>query len=208
VASLTLGTQGMNACMIFFGFFNLFTGYLIFRSTFLPRIVGALLSFAGACYLIDYFTWFANPAGRTTAAVSDLGREHRRTYACLLATPLRGELAKVVPDGGGLPRPDAHCEPGVRGRVLKPLAVPGSDNHLPVKYLKSASVQEIACVLLMANPDLPSSQLEYECRSDVLLTIGPKEFTVLNQVSRNLDCHDESAAASAFTAITRVTAWV
>lgn len=62
MASLTLGTQGMNVCMIFFGFFNLFTGYLIFRSTFLPRIVGALLSFAGACYLINYFTWFANPA--------------------------------------------------------------------------------------------------------------------------------------------------
>jgi hypothetical protein len=61
-ASLTLGTQGMNVCMIFFGFFNLFTGYLIFHSTFLPKIVGALLSFAGACYLIDYFTWLANPA--------------------------------------------------------------------------------------------------------------------------------------------------
>jgi hypothetical protein len=62
MASLTLGSQGMNVCMIFFGFFNLFTGYLIFRSTFLPRIIGALLSFAGFCYLIDYFTWFANPA--------------------------------------------------------------------------------------------------------------------------------------------------
>jgi Domain of unknown function (DUF4386) len=62
MASLTLGNEGMNVCMIFFGFFNLFTGYLIFRSTFLPRIVGALLSFAGACYLINYFTWFANPA--------------------------------------------------------------------------------------------------------------------------------------------------
>jgi hypothetical protein len=62
MASLMLGTQGMNVCIIFFGFFNLFTGYLIFRSTFLPRIVGALLSFAGACYLVDYFTWFANPA--------------------------------------------------------------------------------------------------------------------------------------------------
>jgi hypothetical protein len=62
LASLTLGNQGMNVCMIFFGFFNLLTGYLIFRSTFLPKIVGALLSFAGACYLIDYFTWLANPA--------------------------------------------------------------------------------------------------------------------------------------------------
>lgn len=62
MASLTLGAQGVNVCMIFFGFFNLFTGYLIFRSTFLPRIVGALLSLAGACYLIDYFAWFVNPA--------------------------------------------------------------------------------------------------------------------------------------------------
>ncbi len=62
LASLTLGAQGMNVCMIFFGFFNLLTGFLIFRSKFLPKIIGALLSFSGACYLIDYFTWFANPA--------------------------------------------------------------------------------------------------------------------------------------------------
>jgi hypothetical protein len=62
MASLTLGAQGMNVCMIFFGFFNVLIGYLIFRSTFLPRIIGLLLSFAGACYLVNYFTWFANPA--------------------------------------------------------------------------------------------------------------------------------------------------
>ena len=62
LACLTLGTQAMNICMIFFGFFNFFAGYLIFRSTFLPRAVGALLSFAGVCYLIDYFTWFVDPA--------------------------------------------------------------------------------------------------------------------------------------------------
>jgi len=60
--SLTLATQGVNVSMIFFGCFNLFTGYLIFRSGFMPRFVGALLSFAGFCYLVNYFSWFLDPA--------------------------------------------------------------------------------------------------------------------------------------------------
>jgi Domain of unknown function (DUF4386) len=43
---------GGNIALVFFGVFQLFLGYLIFRSTFLPRILGALIALAGVGWLI------------------------------------------------------------------------------------------------------------------------------------------------------------
>jgi hypothetical protein len=37
--------------MVYFGFYCLLISYLIFRSTFLPRILGVLMSFAGLAWL-------------------------------------------------------------------------------------------------------------------------------------------------------------
>jgi hypothetical protein len=49
--------QGVNVAVVFNGFSCLLIGYLIFRSTFLPRILGALMAFAGLAWL----TFLSNP---------------------------------------------------------------------------------------------------------------------------------------------------
>jgi hypothetical protein len=43
--------KGVNIGLAFHGFYWILIGYLIFRSTFLPRILGALLAIAGLCWL-------------------------------------------------------------------------------------------------------------------------------------------------------------
>jgi hypothetical protein len=58
---LKLHAQGYNISMVLFGSYNLLIGYLIFRSTFLPRILGVLLAISGLCYLINCFANFLSP---------------------------------------------------------------------------------------------------------------------------------------------------
>jgi Domain of unknown function (DUF4386) len=48
---LELHGQGFNIAIIFFGFYCLLIGYLIFRSTFLPRIMGVLMASGGLGYV-------------------------------------------------------------------------------------------------------------------------------------------------------------
>ena len=48
---LELYAQGVNICFVFFGVYCLLIGYLIFRSTFLPRILAALMACAGLGWL-------------------------------------------------------------------------------------------------------------------------------------------------------------
>ena len=48
---LKLNGRAFNIYLVFFGFYCLLIGYLIFRSTFLPRILGVLMAFAGLGYL-------------------------------------------------------------------------------------------------------------------------------------------------------------
>ena len=46
----------------FFGFFGLALGYLVFRSTFVPRAMGVLMAFGGLAYLFSSFANFLAPA--------------------------------------------------------------------------------------------------------------------------------------------------
>ena len=58
---LKLHAQGYTIGMVLFGCYNLLVGYLIFRSTFLPRTLGVLLAISGLCYLINCFAIFLAP---------------------------------------------------------------------------------------------------------------------------------------------------
>jgi hypothetical protein len=60
--SLELHGVGYNIDLVFFGVFCVLVGYLIFASTFMPRIVGVLVILAGLSYLINSFAQFLAPA--------------------------------------------------------------------------------------------------------------------------------------------------
>ena len=52
---LRFGARAFNTYLAFFGIWCVLIGYLIFRSTFMPRIIGVLEAFAGLCWLT--FLW-------------------------------------------------------------------------------------------------------------------------------------------------------
>jgi Domain of unknown function (DUF4386) len=58
---LQLHAQLSNIALVLFGSYNLLIGYLIVRSTFLPRILGVLLALSGVCYLINSFANVLSP---------------------------------------------------------------------------------------------------------------------------------------------------
>jgi hypothetical protein len=60
--SLVLQAVGNNLSLSVFAFDCIISGYLIYRSTFFPRILGVLLAIAGLCYLTNSFTSFLSPA--------------------------------------------------------------------------------------------------------------------------------------------------
>jgi Domain of unknown function (DUF4386) len=49
--TLRLQPRGVNVALVFHGLFCLLIGYLIFRSTFLPRILGVLMAIGGLAWL-------------------------------------------------------------------------------------------------------------------------------------------------------------
>ncbi len=59
--SLQFFEYGFSIALVFFGFYCLAMGCMIFRSTFLPRVIGVLLAIQGLCYLINSFANFLPP---------------------------------------------------------------------------------------------------------------------------------------------------
>jgi hypothetical protein len=56
--SLNIQSQGYAIGLVFFGFYCLIVGYVIYKSKFLPKIFGILYALTGLCYLINSFTMF------------------------------------------------------------------------------------------------------------------------------------------------------
>ena len=60
--SLKLHGDGYDLSLVFFGVYCLMLGWLVWRSRFLPRLIGALMALAGLCYLINSVADLAAPA--------------------------------------------------------------------------------------------------------------------------------------------------
>lgn len=72
---------GFGVSLIFFGCACIVTGYLIYRSGYLPKVIGALMAIAGVCYLINSFALILSPE------VAD------QLYPAILVPSFIGELS-------------------------------------------------------------------------------------------------------------------
>jgi hypothetical protein len=63
LAYMPVDLQGVSYAVnsFFFGFYGLTIGYLVYRSTFLPRVIGVLLAIGAACYLTYSFALLISP---------------------------------------------------------------------------------------------------------------------------------------------------
>ena len=73
--SLRFSARAFNTYLAFFGIWCVLMGYLIFRSTFMPRIIGVLEAFAGLCWLT--FLWpplghYLSPYNQVLSAPGEL----------------------------------------------------------------------------------------------------------------------------------------
>lgn len=60
--SIKLHGSGYNISLLFFGLHLIVLGYLIYRSAYVPKLLGVLLLIGGLCYNINSLTWFLFPA--------------------------------------------------------------------------------------------------------------------------------------------------
>ncbi len=64
--SLNIQAQGYGIGLVFFGFYCIIIGFVIYKTNAIPKIIGVAYAIAGLCYLINSFTMFlstgfANP---------------------------------------------------------------------------------------------------------------------------------------------------
>jgi hypothetical protein len=55
---LNIQAQGYGVGLVFFGFYCILIGYVIFKTNAIPKIIGLAYALAGLCYLINSFTMF------------------------------------------------------------------------------------------------------------------------------------------------------
>lgn len=60
--ALKVHGDGYDLSLVFFGIYCLMLGWLAWRSNFLPKVIGALMALAGACYILNSVADLAAPA--------------------------------------------------------------------------------------------------------------------------------------------------
>jgi hypothetical protein len=84
-----LQPRGVNVGMVFHGFYCLLIGYLTVRSIFLPRILGALMAFAGVVWLIYLFPPLADAVAPYNTALGLLGEASLMLWLLLMGVNRR-----------------------------------------------------------------------------------------------------------------------
>jgi hypothetical protein len=77
--------HGVNIAIVFVGFYCLLFGYLIFRSTFLPRILGALMAIGGLGWLTYMSPPLVNYLSPYNLALGILGQESVMLWLLVMA---------------------------------------------------------------------------------------------------------------------------
>ncbi len=106
---LKLWAQAYSISLVFVGFSCLLVGYLIVRSTFLPRIVGALMAFAGLSWLTFLSPPLANHLSPYILAFGLLGEGTLILW--LLVIGVNAERWKEQASAAGNPRPPQKLAP-------------------------------------------------------------------------------------------------
>ena len=139
--ALRLQPRGVNVAIVFAGFYCLLIGYLIFRSTFLPRILGGLMAFAG----LGWLTYLSNPLVNYLSPYN-------------LACAPRGTIGVPVAPGDGRERPKWREKTGA-WRINGAYAAIGSatPDGRPSAEGRPTTSSDYAsnCVLLNTRQQLP-----------------------------------------------------
>lgn len=90
--------RGMNVAMVLHGFYCLLIGSLIFKSTFLPRVLGLLMGFAGLVWLVYLSTELANRVSPYNSACGLFGEAVPMLWLLVMGVNIQRwrELASVV----------------------------------------------------------------------------------------------------------------
>jgi hypothetical protein len=94
-----LNPQGVDIALVCHGFYCLLIGYLIFRSTFLPPILGALMAFAGLAWMTFLLPPLANYLSPYNVASGFLGEGSPMQWLLVMGVHVerwqeRGELRR------------------------------------------------------------------------------------------------------------------
>ena len=102
--------QGVNIAMVFHGLYCLLIGYLIFKSTFLPRILGALIAVGGLGWLTLLSPPLAQSLSPYNLAAGFLGEGSPMLW--LLVTGVSVQRWERQASPAGIDGRSAPCAPG------------------------------------------------------------------------------------------------
>jgi hypothetical protein len=95
--------QGVNIAIVFVGVYCLLIGYLIFQSTFLPRILGVLMAFGGLGWLTYMSPPLVNYLSPYNLALGILGQESVMLWLLVMGVDVQRWKEQASPAVASIP---------------------------------------------------------------------------------------------------------